>query len=271
MWCVRCVKRIMYSLPLANVLALSQGSSTQSFKVVLCINQTFTFFVKGAHQLLLRPPLATSPPLPLPPSLFLSLSFSPSCVCVCVCVCVCARAALAPSLQVWGTVRRCSTTFKFAQKVRLVCKPCVPPTLTFGIDIRAKSGTTHQTSDLVLSPVRQRSLALQANRPDASPDTALCSSLSPKSPAGELLYTTEEIHPADFYKTVDNELTSLCKCQEEEDERDWLQLNETEAVLYRRITEFKRKDRQQALEDVLYFGVIHQFRLLPFQVAFFFF
>ena len=89
MWCVRCVKRIMYSLPLANVLALSQGSSTQSFKVVLCINQTFTFFVKGAHQLLLRPPLATSPPLPLPPSLSLSLSLSLPLVCVCVCVCVC--------------------------------------------------------------------------------------------------------------------------------------------------------------------------------------
>ena len=39
MWCVWCVKRIMYSLPLANVLALSQGSSTQSFEVVRCINQ----------------------------------------------------------------------------------------------------------------------------------------------------------------------------------------------------------------------------------------
>ena len=122
-------------------------------------------------------------------------------------------------------------------------------------------------SDLVSSPVRQRSLALHANRPDAGPDTALYSILSPKSPVGELLYTTEEIHPADFYKTVDDELTSLCKCQEEEEERDGLQLNETEAVLYRRITEFKRKDRQQALEDVLYFGVIHQFRVLPFQVA----
>ena len=62
-WCVRCVKRIMYSLPLANVLALSQGSNTQSFQVVLCINQTFTLFVKGTHQILLSPPSATSPPL----------------------------------------------------------------------------------------------------------------------------------------------------------------------------------------------------------------
>ena len=143
----------------------------------------------------------------------------------------------------------------------------MPPTLTFGIDIRAKSGTAQHTSDHVLSPVRQRSLALQANRPDAGPHTALCSSLSPKFPAGELLYTTDEIHPLDFYKTVDNKLASLCKCQEEEEERDWLQLNKTKAVLYRRITEFKRKDRQQALENVLYFGVIHHFRVLPFQVA----
>ena len=100
MWCVRCVKRIMYSLPLANVLALSQGSSTQSFKVVLCIDQPFTFFVKGAHQLLLCPPLATSPPYPLPPCLSLSFFLFLLCLCVCVCVCVCARAALAPSLQV---------------------------------------------------------------------------------------------------------------------------------------------------------------------------
>ena len=135
MLCVRWVKRIMYSLPLANVLALSQGSSTQSFRVVLCINLNFNFFVKGAHQLLLCPLLATSQPPSLPPSL--SPSFSPSCVCVCVCVCACA--ALAPSLQVWGTVRGCPTTFKFAQQVRLVCKPCVPPTWTFGIDILAKS------------------------------------------------------------------------------------------------------------------------------------
>lgn len=104
--------------------------------------------------------------------------------------------------------------------------------------------------------IRARTLTVKASG-DSSPDSSRLAPLELESPVGQLLAQILHTHPHLLPAAVDQQLENLTN--DRETQREEAATSSLGLSLYKRIAEVKEKERQMAVEEIIYCLVVQKF------------